>query len=160
MSNPPRFRYRVVDVFTQRTLEGNPLAVFPEAAGLDTTTMQRIAKELNLSETTFVFPPSRKDCVANVRIFTPMQEMKFAGHPTVGTSYVLLDEGVVPKGSREFILEEKIGPLPIRVDLGESPLIWLTTPPIVEKTTFDRAMCASALGLKLSDLKDVAPQLL
>src|ERR1700690_2661774 len=100
----PVYRYRVVDVFTEHPLEGNPLAVFPDASGLDESTMQKIAKELNLSETTFVLPSTRADCAVRVRIFTPTKEMLFAGHPTIGTSYVLLDEGAV-SGSN-FLLEE------------------------------------------------------
>jgi trans-2,3-dihydro-3-hydroxyanthranilate isomerase len=79
-------RYRVVDVFTEQLLEGNPLAVFPYASGIDELTMQKIARELNLSETTFVLPPSNKECAARVRIFTPTKEMVFAGHPTIGTT--------------------------------------------------------------------------
>ena len=94
---PQTYRYRVVDVFTEHPLEGNPLAVFPDARGLDASTMQRIAKELNLSETVFVLPSTRCDCIAHLRIFTPAREMPFAGHPTVGASYVLLDEGAAPR---------------------------------------------------------------
>ena len=109
------YRYRVVDVFTQNLLEGNSLAVFPRASGLDDLTMQKIARELNLSETTFVFPAMRADCAANVRIFTPAKEMNFAGHPTIGTSFVLLEKGIVPASGEPFCLEEKIGAVPVRI---------------------------------------------
>jgi trans-2,3-dihydro-3-hydroxyanthranilate isomerase len=160
MNNLRSYRYRVVDVFTDRPLEGNPLAVFPEASGLDGVTMQQIARELNLSETTFISPPTRADCAACVRIFTPTREMLFAGHPTVGTSFVLLDECMVPRDSERFVLEEKIGPVAVRVEAGERPLIWLTTPHITYGRTFDRARCALALGLEVSDLLEIAPQLL
>lgn len=153
-------RYRVVDVFTLQPLEGNPLAVFPDASTLSDAAMQAIAKELNLSETVFVLPPTRPDCAARLRIFTPSREMLFAGHPTVGGSYVLLDEGIVPSDSVNFILEEKIGPVPIRVDVGERLLIWLTTPPIEEGRTYDRSICARALGLAVEDLLDIPPQVL
>src|SRR5258706_15119092 len=91
----PTYRYRVVDVFTERPLEGNPLAVFPDPADLDGETMQRIAKELNLSETAFIVPATRPGCDIGVRIFTPVREMGFAGHPTIGTSWVLLGERMV-----------------------------------------------------------------
>jgi trans-2,3-dihydro-3-hydroxyanthranilate isomerase len=158
--NSRKYRYRVVDVFTDRPLEGNALAVFPDAKGLDKATMQKVAKELNLSETTFVFPATRADCSARVRIFTPLKEMAFAGHPTIGTSFVLLEEGIIPEDTKHFTLEEKIGPVPIRVDAGKHPLIWLRTPPIIEGRTFDRAVCARALGLDTSDLLDIDPQLL
>jgi len=153
------FRYRIVDVFTEHPLEGNPLAVFPDASGLYDGTMQKIAKELNLSETTFVLPPTRPGCIAQVRIFTPMREMLFAGHPTIGTSYVLLDENRVPANAEKFALDEQVGAVPIRVEPGARPRIWLTTPPIQWGKTFDRALCARALGLDVSDLLDVTPQL-
>ncbi len=153
------YRYRVVDVFTENPLQGNPLAVFPDARGMDTALMQKIALELNLSETTFVLPSTRKDCAVNVRIFTPRYEMQFAGHPTIGTSFVLLDEGIVPKETTHFALEEKVGPVPIRVDPGARPLIWLETPPITFGQLSDRAVCAKALCLELNDLLDIPPQL-
>jgi trans-2,3-dihydro-3-hydroxyanthranilate isomerase len=154
-----RYRYRVVDVFTETALEGNPLAVFPDASGIDDRTMQKIARELNLSETVFVVPVTRTDCAARIRIFTSTMEMLFAGHPTVGASFVLLDEGLVPKGSVHFMLEEKVGPVAIRVESGDRPLIWLKTPPITFGRTYDRAVCARALGLDPGDLLDIAPQL-
>lgn len=153
-------RYRVVDVLTRKALEGNALAVFPDARGVDSATMQRIARELNLSETTFVLPSSREGCVAQVRIFTPYLEMKFAGHPTIGTSWVLLDEDVVPRGSESFALDELVGPVPIRVDPKEDSIIWLTTPPIASKARFDRARCATALGLDQASLLNIEPELL
>lgn len=158
MPSPRSYRYRVVDVFTTQPLEGNPLAVFPEASGLDDVTMQKIAREMNLSETVFVVPATRASFSAGVRIFTPTRELPFAGHPTVGTSFVLLDEGTVPAGTKQFVLEEKVGPVPIRVETGERPLIWLTTPPISYGRTYDRLRCAQALGVAAHDLLDITPQ--
>jgi trans-2,3-dihydro-3-hydroxyanthranilate isomerase len=157
------YAYRVVDVFTDQPLEGNPLAVFVDASGLDDTAMQKIAREMNLSETTFVFPSSRPDCVADVRIFTPAKEMIFAGHPTIGTSYVLLDERPELKNAGPFSLEEKVGPVPIRVEVEgheENPLVWLRTPTIEYGKTYDATTCAGALGLHNTDLLDITPQLL
>ena len=154
------YRYRVVDVFTEHPLEGNALAVFPDSSGLDDSTMQKIARELNLSETTFVGPATRTDCAANVRIFTPTRELIFAGHPTIGTSFVLLDEGLIPGNAERFTIEERVGPVPIRVEPGERPLIWLTTPPISYGRTFDGEQCARALGLEQRDLLEIPPQLL
>jgi trans-2,3-dihydro-3-hydroxyanthranilate isomerase len=140
-------RYRVVDVFTTNALEGNPLAVFPDARGLDDGTMQRIARELNLAETAFVFPATDPGCVVRVRIFTPETEMSFAGHPTIGTSAVLVDEGIVDRNISEFVLEEKIGPVRIRRDQSSAgPMFWLTTPQISFGKTFDRESCARALS--------------
>src|SRR5450432_3512644 len=118
-------RYRIVDVFTTEPLQGNALAVFPDATGIDDETMQCIAREMNLSETVFILPATRLDCAARVRIFTPTTELVFAGHPTVGTGFVLLDEGMVPSDAEHFLLEENIGPVPIRVERGERTLIWL-----------------------------------
>jgi trans-2,3-dihydro-3-hydroxyanthranilate isomerase len=155
-----QYRYVVVDVFTKEPLAGNALAVFPAAMGLDAATMQKIARELNLAETSFVFPPTREDCAAQVRIFTPTKEMAFAGHPTVGTAFVMLREKIVPRDSVAFVLEEQIGPVPIRVEAGERPLIWLRTPPIRDGRFYDSAICAEALGLDPHDLLPIKPQLL
>lgn len=160
MNSPNAYRYLVVDVFTQCPLEGNALAVFPRALNMDDGLMQRIARELNLAETAFVFPATRPDCAVSVRIFTPTKEMIFAGHPTIGTAFVLREEGIVPGDQEDFVLEEKVGPVPIRVELGEGPLIWLRTPPIDYGKLYDRALCADVLGLELGDLLEVTPQLL
>lgn len=158
MSDVSTFRYRVVDVFTDRSFEGNPLAVFPDAAGIDDETMQKIAKELNLSETTFVMPATRGDCAVSMRIFTPARELLFAGHPTIGTAFVLLQEGRVRARNQCIVLEEKVGPVTVRVDDGPNPLIWLRTPGIEAGPTYDRQLCANALGLHSTDLLAIAPQ--
>src|SRR5579864_133700 len=160
MKDGRSFRYRVVDVFTTKPLEGNPLAVFPEARGLDEVTMQSIARELNLAETAFVVPPRREGCIAGVKIFTPRKEMEFAGHPTVGTSFVLLEEGIVEKDRTEFLLDEKVGPVPVRIEPGERPMIWLRTPPIHDGRRFAPSLCAQVLGLDHAQLLGVPPQLL
>ena len=153
------YRYVVVDVFTEKPLEGNALAVFPDARAIDESLLGKIARELNLSETVFVYPPSRSDCAARLRIFTPGRELAFAGHPTVGTAWVLREEGRVAKSEENFALEEPVGPVPVRVDGGTHPLIWLRTPPIEFRQKFDRKECAAALGLELSDLAEPEPQL-
>ena len=105
---------RIVDVFTEKPLAGNQLAVVLDGRDLRTEEMQRIAREMNFSETTFVLPAENRAHAAKVRIFTPFFEMKFAGHPTVGTAWVLADEGLVPDGSLEFVLEEGVGPVRVR----------------------------------------------
>lgn len=153
-------RYRIVDVFTDTPLKGNPLAVFPDASGIDTATMQKIAKELNLSETTFVFPATRPDCVAKVRIFTPAKEMDFAGHPTIGTGYVLMKEGIIQEGTESFLLEERVGPVLVHVDKGLNPLIWLRTPSIILGRTYEKSACARALGIDSDDILHINPQVL
>jgi trans-2,3-dihydro-3-hydroxyanthranilate isomerase len=152
--------YRVVDVFTKHALEGNPLAVFTNPSQLDGAVMQKIAREMNLAETTFVLSPSDPTCTARVRIFTPKKEMIFAGHPTIGTSFVLLKEGLVPQDCESFFLEEKVGPVQIWIEHGELPMIWLRTPPISEGMLHDRSLCARALGLETHDLLNVTPQVL
>jgi trans-2,3-dihydro-3-hydroxyanthranilate isomerase len=152
--------HTAIGVFTDRPLEGNALAVFPHASAIDDVTMQKIAKELNLSETTFVVPATRNECAVGVRIFTPTRELPFAGHPTIGTSFVLMEEGLVSSNSERFVLEEKVGPVPIRVDKSKRPLIWLRTPPVSEGATFDRQICAQVLGLDTSDLLQITPQLM
>jgi trans-2,3-dihydro-3-hydroxyanthranilate isomerase len=160
MSSQRSHRYRVVDVFTTQQFEGNPLAVFPDASGLDGSTMQRIARELNLAETVFILPASGGDYAARLRIFTPLREMLFAGHPTIGASFVLLDEGIAAVRAGGFVLEENVGPVPVRIDDGDPPRLWLMTPPIRDGRLFDPSLCANALGLSPQDVLDVAPQLL
>src|SRR5215831_8671266 len=118
MKEPISFRYRVVDVFTKEPLEGNPLAVFPDASGISEELQQKIARELNLSETVFVRQATRGECAAQLRIFTPAREVKFAGHPTIGTAFVLIDEGIVRAGSERFLLEEMVGPVPVQINRG------------------------------------------
>lgn len=148
-------RYDVVDVFTQSPLEGNPLAVFLDPGELDSETMQRIARELNLAETAFLLPATRGDCALRVRIFTPAREMRFAGHPTVGSAYVARRRGLIPANATEFSFEENVGAVPVRVDADGS--IWLTTPPISKGTTFERAACAHAVGLREEELLPNVP---
>jgi len=160
MSERRTFRYRVVDVFAERPLEGNPLAVFPDGRGLDDATLQAVARELNLSETAFGLPATRPGCAARLRVFTPARELPFAGHPTIGGAFVLRDEGIVAAQSERFVLDEGIGPVPIEAERGPNPMLWLTTPPILDGRRYDRAACAKALGLAPSDLLDAPPQCL
>jgi trans-2,3-dihydro-3-hydroxyanthranilate isomerase len=113
-----RLQFETVDVFTSEQFSGNPLAVVLNAEGLTTAQMQAIAAEFNLSETTFVLPPQDPAHTAAVRIFTPKGEMPFAGHPNVGTAYVLARAGIsygrAVTGER-VIFEEKAGLVPIEI---------------------------------------------
>lgn len=152
MSVARQYRYLVVDVFTEVPFEGNPLAVFPDADGLADDEMQMLARELNLSESSFVFPAIDAKNTAKVRIFTPQTEMPFAGHPTIGTAFVLTALGRIPGGATEFGLEENVGPIPIRLERRDPFLAWLRTPPIRFETTYDAAGCAKSLGLGAGDL--------
>ena len=105
------------DVFTDEMFGGNPLAVIPDAGGLSSAVMQSIAKEFNLSETTFVLPPKNPAHHFQVRIFTPSSELAFAGHPTVGTAVALATLGKIPLTAAEttVVFEEGVGPVPVRI---------------------------------------------
>lgn len=126
-----RFPFRQVDVFTDRPLAGNPLAVFTDATGLTDAEMQSLAREMNLSETTFVFPPSVVGAAAgaaySMRIFTPGQELPVAGHPSLGTAWVLAVAGRFPLVSprTEIRHEVAIGVLPLSLEVrparGDEP---------------------------------------
>jgi trans-2,3-dihydro-3-hydroxyanthranilate isomerase len=120
--------------------------------------MQAIARETNLSETVFGLTPRRAECPARVRIFTPTRELPFAGHPTLGSAFVLVDEGIVRPSDSRFLLEENIGPVPVSMD--PDGLFWLTTPPIHDGRAFDPAACARALGLEPKELLGPTPRLL
>ena len=106
-------QFLVYDVFTDEAFGGNPLAVIPDATGLPDAALQKIAAEFNLSETTFVYPAQDAANTARVRIFTPTQEVPFAGHPTVGTALALKDLG---RGSDRMVLELGVGPIPVEID--------------------------------------------
>jgi trans-2,3-dihydro-3-hydroxyanthranilate isomerase len=154
-----RYRLRWVDVFTERALAGNPLAVVLEADGLSDTQMQAIARETNLSETTFVLPPAKREHTAKVRIFTPYVELPFAGHPTVGTGWVLIDEGLVASDAAAFTLEEGVGPIPVRVDRGGGEVVlWMSHPPVkFGEVIEERENMAAALRLMVTDLLPEVP---
>jgi trans-2,3-dihydro-3-hydroxyanthranilate isomerase len=147
------WRFRIVDVFTDRPLAGNQLAVVLDAEGLDQETMQAIAREFNFSETTFVMPTQQPGCDWRVRIFTPFVELPMAGHPTVGTAVVLRQEGMV---GDQLTFELGVGPTPVAFD-GEG-LAWMTQPEARFVTTVDdRALVASALSLRPDDLRGDLP---
>ena len=103
----PTVRYRIVNVFAETPFGGNPLCVFEDGRGLDTATMQALARQFNLSETTFILPSER--AAARVRIFTPTYEMPFAGHPTLGTAAVVSETA-----GADFALEMAAGLIPVR----------------------------------------------
>jgi len=110
-----RYRYFTCDVFTDRVFCGNPLAVLPDARGLSDAQMQAIAREFNYSETTFVLPPGDARHAARVRIFTPGGELPFAGHPTIGTAFVLATIGSIADSASEIVFEEGVGPVPVSI---------------------------------------------
>ena len=107
----PEFRYVVCDVFTERPLEGNPLAVFTDARGIPEALLQPLARELHLSETVFCYP-ARAGGHVRIRIFTPDHELPFAGHPVLGSAFVL----AAPLQLGEIVLETGVGPVPVRLE--------------------------------------------
>lgn len=159
MSAKKRYTIHLVDVFTDKPLSGNQLAVVLGAEGIPGDVMQRIAKEMNISETTFVLAPEDPANAARVRIFTPGAELPFAGHPTIGTSWVLFTQGLIPGGALEFRLEEGVGPVPVRCEQGPNGLrFWMTHPKVsFGDIVSDRAAAAAALGLSERDLVAEVP---
>ena len=154
------YRFVQVDVFTDRVFGGNPLAVFFDGRGFDDPVMQQVAREMNLSETVFLFPPSRPDCAAALRIFTPAREVAFAGHPTVGTAWVLAVHGMAPPGAARFVLEERVGPIPVELegDPARPDFVWMTHGDAVFDAALEnRGAVSRALGLSEADLLADAP---
>lgn len=127
-----RLHYHRVDVFTNRPFGGNPLAVFTNGRDLPTETMQAIAREMNLSESAFVLPADDPAHAYRVRIFTPGRELPMAGHPTVGTSFVLAREHMIDltRDRTVLILEEGVGDIPVEINStdGDPGMIWMTQP--------------------------------
>src|SRR5687768_15618435 len=110
----PQLRYHLVDVFTDTPFGGNPLAVYMDGRGLSGEQMQNIAREMNLSETTFILPAEDAANDFRVRIFTPRRELPMAGHPTIGTTFILGREKMidVSGAAGKAILEEGVGAIP------------------------------------------------
>ena len=115
-----------VDVFTDRVFGGNPLAVFPDPGGLNEENHLQLAREMNLSETTFVYPPKNPKADFRIRIFTPGKEIPFAGHPTLGTAHILWETGKVSAAHNSVILEMDAGLIQVSRELNtlfmEQPL--------------------------------------
>lgn len=152
------FRFATVDVFTAERFGGNPLAVLPEAAGLTTPQMQCIAMEFNLSETTFVLPPKSPDHTAEVRIFTPRAELPFAGHPNIGTAFVLARRGEVYGRAvgEPLVFEEKAGLVPIDLMKDDDGVVGarLAAPqPLARGATVAVEIVAAACGLEAEDIE-------
>lgn len=120
-----RYRYFTCDVFTDTRFGGNQLAVLPEAEGLSAEQMQQIAREFNYSESTFVLPPEAGHD-HRVRIFTPQSEVPFAGHPNIGTAYVLASMGALGTLDEAVTVafEESAGLVPVSVERREEGRIW------------------------------------
>ena len=162
------YNFLQFDVFTDRAFCGNPLAVFPEAEGLSDEVMMQIAREMNLSETVFVLKPDSDEVLRRLRIFTPVREIPFAGHPIVGTWTALAQEGVVPvpqggNGIVRIFHEVGIGILPVDIEFKEGRPVQVVMTQGEFKVLHEiddpheQAEVARALGLAREDLDESLP---
>lgn len=147
-----RVAFRLVDVFCERPFAGNQLCVVPEPLELDDRARQAIAKEIGFSETTFVTRYGG-DRYA-MRIFTPGQELPFAGHPTLGTAFVMVSEGRVRSPATQVV---KAGEIPVEVDVQGGTATMTQLPPVFGPVFGDRDAVAAAVGLSPSDLHPDLP---
>jgi trans-2,3-dihydro-3-hydroxyanthranilate isomerase len=151
------YSYFICDVFSDRQFGGNQLAVFPEASGLSSAQMQSIAREFNFAETTFVLPPQQQGHTCQVRIFTPARELPFAGHPNLGTAFILASQGFAGDAARKSVLyfEEEAGIVPVSVepDAQGRLLCELTAPqPLSLGAALDVALVSRSLSLEIGDI--------
>jgi trans-2,3-dihydro-3-hydroxyanthranilate isomerase len=158
MSAQRRLAMTQWDVFSSRALQGNSLAVFSDATGLSDPEMQLIATEMNLSETTFIFPrdvATERERGVRVRIFTVKEELPFAGHPTLGTAFAVRGSA----GAREIALELNIGKVPVRFEenLGQPAFGEMTQIDPVFGVVHERESVAQALGLRVDDFDSALP---
>ncbi|HKC19494.1 MAG TPA: PhzF family phenazine biosynthesis protein [Candidatus Dormibacteraeota bacterium] len=151
MSDHPR-QIRVVDVFTEKALAGNQLAVVLDGRDISPELMQKIAREMNFSETTFILPPDDPAHAARVRIFAPGRELPFAGHPTIGTAWVMRSEGLV--SASEFTLEEGVGPVTVRSD---GDVFWMSHPALSFGDVYPHKQVAAAIGVDGADVVHDVP---
>lgn len=155
-----RLSYLHYDVFTSEPLLGNQLAVFTDARGLDGDRMQRISREMNFSESTFILPAEQDDMDVRMRIFTPSREMPMAGHPTIGSTFALAHAGVIAPGTARFVFGLGVGPIPVDLEWRGSTLgcAWMTQlVPSFGDPVADRASVAAALSLDACDLEPGLP---
>jgi PhzF family phenazine biosynthesis protein len=151
-------KFKQVDVFTRVPFRGNPVAVVLDGNGLSGEEMQHIAKWTNLSETTFVLPPSSGNADYKLRIFSPRMELPFAGHPTIGSAHAVLESGFA-KATRGRLRQEcGAGILDLQVD-GET--LWLDSPPVTEKVFPETGALETILGARIQGIPaifDVGPR--
>jgi trans-2,3-dihydro-3-hydroxyanthranilate isomerase len=151
-------RFYIVDVFTKSPYAGNPLAVILDADDLSVDTMQKLATEINFSETTFVMSEPEPDGGYRVRIFTPAREIAFAGHPILGTAWVIRQH-VVPSASDSISLHINVGQVPVTFEYaGEGgEVAWFLAPPMSLGPTCPPTQIAEALGVSLEDIATQTP---
>jgi PhzF family phenazine biosynthesis protein len=149
-------RFVQVDVFGENPYRGNPLAVIVDAEGLTTSDMQTFAKWTNLSETTFLLPPTHASADYRVRIFTPTEELPFAGHPTLGSAHAWLTNGGVPKDGNTIVQDCKVGLIGVR---REENSLSFAAPPLLRSGPIDNAVlheAAESLGISRDAIIDAA----
>jgi len=145
-----------VDVFSNELFGGNPLAVFLKGENFKENQLQQVAREMNLSETSFVLPPSHPDANFDVRIFTPGKEIPFAGHPTLGTAFVLKYAGLIPGKTNKIILNFKAGLISVHIQEDEKILMKTPAGKIL-KTFSNTKEVAVTLGLKPHNIEPNLP---
>jgi trans-2,3-dihydro-3-hydroxyanthranilate isomerase len=146
--------FYIVDVFAEQKFAGNQLAVFRQAAGLSTEEMQAIAGEMHYSETTFILSDDQRDGGFDVRIFTPKEEVPFAGHPTLGTASIIRDQ-ILGGGAQKVVLNLKVGPIP--VSFNENGYAWMRQIEPVFGPQHDLQTFASILNLEPADFDERFP---
>jgi trans-2,3-dihydro-3-hydroxyanthranilate isomerase len=154
-----KFAFNIVDVFAEQKYAGNQLAVVRDAKELPDGEKQLIAREMNFSETTFILSDKReKNGGYNVRIFTPAQELPFAGHPTLGTAYVIQRE-IIGKPVEEIVLNLKVGQIPVALSyIGEMPdMLWMHQIPPTFGQTFDRKTISEVLSIEENEIDNRFP---
>jgi PhzF family phenazine biosynthesis protein len=145
-SRPKRAPFKQVDVFTAVPFKGNPVAVILDGNGMTTERMQAVASWTNLSETTFVCAPTLADADYRLRIFTPKSELPFAGHPTLGSAWAVLERGLEPKTPGRLVQECGKGPITLRM-VGRSLFLALPEPAFTAPDDAECAAAAAALGV-------------
>ena len=148
-----RLTFYVVDVFAEERYTGNQLAVFRRARALPDTEMQRIAKEMNFSETTFILSDEKRNGGYDVRIFTPKTELPFAGHPTLGTAYVIQRE-IVKEPVETIILNLKVGQIPVTFSYSgnDADILWMKQIQPTFGQTFETESISQVLSLDAEDI--------
>jgi trans-2,3-dihydro-3-hydroxyanthranilate isomerase len=154
-------RFYILDVFAESRLSGNQLAVFRDCANLSTASMQKIAQEMHYSETTFITSEEPHQRGYNVRIFTPANELPFAGHPTLGTAYAVQSQ-IIGKPVEKVVLNMKVGQIPVTFSYkdGAPDVLWMRQKRPTFGRTFDRGRIAKTLGLRTRDLDQRFPIML
>ncbi|MGM0873268.1 MAG: PhzF family phenazine biosynthesis protein [Bacillota bacterium] len=146
--------YYIVDVFALEKYKGNQLAVFRDVGDLSSVEMQKIAKETNYSETTFILSDETRDGGYDVRIFTPNEEIPFAGHPTLGTAFIIRDE-IMKEKKNQLTLNLKVGGIPVKFD--QSGTIWMKQKEPTFERTYKIDKIASLLNLDQFDFDEEFP---